>query len=100
MVAHIRLTLWTPGQRFLGANSREKGRGEGTEEVIEFLRISFSALWYFVEFISCSLAFTKYHSMNRPVSYSQLPLITMTIDSFLQYEPRLDVKYSLIPEWI
>ena len=31
---------------------------------------------------------------NKPVSYSQLPLITMTIDSFLQYEPRLDVKYS------
>ena len=30
----------------------------------------------------------------RPVSYSQLPLITMIIDSFLQYEPRLDVKYS------
>ena len=33
-------------------------------------------------------------TVNRPVSYSQLPLITLTIDSFLQYEPRLDVKYS------
>ena len=33
---------------------------------------------------------------NWPVSapYSQLPLITMTIDSFLQHEPRIDVKYS------
>ena len=31
--------------------------------------------------------------VNRPVSYSQLPLITMTIDSFLQYEPQLDVKF-------
>ena len=31
---------------------------------------------------------------NRPVSYSQLPLITMTIDSFLQCQPQLDVKSS------
>ena len=40
------------------------------------------------------------HESNRPVSYSQLPLIIMTIDSFLQYETRLDVKYSYIPKKI
>ena len=33
-------------------------------------------------------------NINGPVSYSQLPLITVTIDSFLQHKPRLDVKYS------
>ena len=38
----------------------------------------------------------RYLGCNRPVSYSQLPLITMTIDLFSQYEPRLDVKYSKI----
>ena len=35
-----------------------------------------------------------YYNVNRAVSYSQLPLSTMTIDSFLEYEPRLNVKYS------
>ena len=38
-----------------------------------------------------SLSLERQMFNNRPVSYSQLPLITMTIDSFSQYEPQLDV---------